>query len=79
MLRGQEWQRGERERGVLLRKTEMNTFLGTRQDWEEHAAPWGPKAGTRLGLSSVHARGLPVSSSPAVADEVSMTHSQLWA
>lgn len=55
----------------------MSTFLGTSQ--EEHAASWGPQAGTRLDLSSVHARGLPVSSSPAVADDASMTHSQLWA
>lgn len=72
--------RGETERAVPPQETEMEHLP---RDWtgtgESTQPPVAPKAGTRSGLSSVRARGLPVSSSPAVASDLSMTHSQLWA
>lgn len=60
-------------------KRKWNAFLGTRRGLGRAHSPRGPKAGTRLDLSSVHTRGRPVSSSPTAADDAPMTHSQLWA
>lgn len=73
--------RTEIEREALLRETELEHLprgcaVASRQGL---GRAHRPEAETKLDLSSLHARGLPVSSNPTVADDLSVTHSQLWA